>query len=142
LAQEFIRAYIWSYLLVGISSFVWQLLEVADHTIAGTLMSIAWGVTNIVIIGYLVIATSGATLIQIGYAYIRTAIFFIGLTLLIAHCRGQFAPFSKGLFGSIAICNLPAIACLLVQEIPLAFGSLLSNAEWAVLTVRLLVCLQ
>jgi Na+-driven multidrug efflux pump len=136
LAQEFIRVYIWSYLLGGISSSVWQLLEVADHTIAGTLMSIAWGVTNVVIIGYLVLATSGATLNQVGYAYIGTAIFFIGLTLLIAHCRGWFAPFSKGLFGSMAICNLSATARLLGQGIPLAFGSLLSNAEWAILTVR------
>jgi hypothetical protein len=55
---------------------------------------------------------------------------------LIAHCRGWFAPFSKGLFGSMAICNLSATARLLGQGIPLAFGSLLSNAEWAILTVR------
>jgi Na+-driven multidrug efflux pump len=138
MAQEFIRVYIWSYLLGGISSSVWQLLEVADHTIAGTLMSIAWGVTNVLVIGYLVIATSGATLTQVGYAYIGTSIFFIGLTLLIAICSGWFAPFSKGLFGSIAICNFNAIARLLGQGIPLAFGSLLSNAEWAILTVRVL----
>ena len=134
-AQEFVRVYIWSYLLGGISSSVWQLLEVADHTMAGTIMSIAWGATNVLIIGLLV-TTHEATLQQVGYAYIGTSIFFIGLTLHIGRSRGWFTPFAKGLFESVALFNVSAICTMLTQAIPLAFGSLLSNAEWAILTVR------
>jgi hypothetical protein len=98
-------------------------------------MSIAWGATNVLIIGLLV-TTHEATLQQVGYAYIGTSIFFIGLTLHIGRSRGWFTPFAKGLFESVALFNVSAICTMLTQAIPLAFGSLLSNAEWAILTVR------
>lgn len=139
-AQEFTRVYIWSYLLGGISSSVWQLLEVADHTISGTIMSIAWGATNVLAIGLLV-TLQEATLVQVGYVYIGTSVFFIGLTLIIGRCYGWFTPFAKGLFQNVALFNVSAMGRILAQAIPLAFGSLLSNAEWAILTVRRTCCI-
>ena len=87
MAQEFIRVYIWSYLLGGISDSVWQLLEVADHTVAGTIMSIAWGATNVLAIGLLV-TMQDAILLKVGYVKIGTDIFYICLTLVSVWGRG------------------------------------------------------
>jgi MATE family multidrug resistance protein len=133
MAQDFIRVYIWSYILGGISSSVWQLLEVADHAVEGTVISILWGATNAALISALV-TTREANLQEVGFLYILTAVMFIGLTFALAYCRGWLRPFTKGLFGTFALKNGSAIAMLLKQAVPLSFGSLLSNAEWAVLT--------
>ena len=135
MSQEFIRVYIWSFILGGISSSVWELLEVAGHAVEGTIMSILWGITNVLFVGLLV-TTQEATLEQVGFVYLGTAVFYIGLTLLIAKCRGWLKPFTKGIFQSMAFANFSAIKLMLKQAIPLAFASLLSNAEWAILTVR------
>jgi Na+-driven multidrug efflux pump len=136
MSQNFIRVSIWSYLLRGISTCLWQLLEVSDHSLEGSIMSIAWGATNVICIALLV-TTQEATLQQVGLVYLGTAVFFIGLTLLVAKCRGWLDPFVKGLLQSIAFTNMSVVKLMLKQAIPLGFGSLLSNAEWAVLTVRI-----
>ena len=136
MSQEFIRVYIWSFILGGIESSVWELLDVTGHAVEGTIMSIVWGITNVVFVGLLV-TTQEATLQQVGLVYLGTAVFFIGLTLSIAKCRGWLKPFTKGLFRSMAFTNFSAINLLLKQAVPLAFASLLSNAEWAILTVRI-----
>lgn len=134
LAHEFTHIYIWSYIFGGISGAVWQLLEVTNHALAGTVISIVWGATNVVVIGCLVKLRQGTSLREVAWVYNATSLFFIGITLLIAQCRGWLKPFWRGLVGSCSFCDLAAVKRMMQQGIPLAFGSLLSNAEWAILT--------
>jgi len=132
LAQDFIRVYIGSYILGGISSAVWQLLEVADHAVAGTIISILWSATNALLVGALLMS-SEATLVDVGWIYNLTALLFVGITVIIGHVKGWFKPFLRGLVG-FSLFNISAIKLLVSQSIPLMFGSLFSEAEWAVLT--------
>ena len=134
LAQDFTRVYIWSCVLSAISSVLWQLLEITDHAVEGTLVSIAWGFVNVVVIGSLVKTKETTTLRDVAWVYVGTDIVFIGLTFALATCRGWLKPFTGGLFRSFSLLNVGAIGRLMKQAIPLSFGSLLSNAEWAVLT--------
>jgi multidrug resistance protein, MATE family len=133
LAQDFIRVYIWSYILGGLSNSLWQLLEITNHNVMGTIMSMAWGATNVVVIGILTCIPS-TTLVHVAYAFNITSLLFIGITVGIAQRYHWLKPFNQGLFGTLSIRNQSAVAQMLHQAIPLSFGSLLSNAEWAVLT--------
>lgn len=134
LAQDFTRVYIWSLLLSGVSGAVWQLLEVTNHALAGTIISIVWGATNVFVIACLVKLREATTLAEVAWVYISTALFYIGITLVLAVRGGWLKPFWKGLIGSFSFGDLAALRRMLRQGIPVAFGSLLSNAEWTILT--------
>ena len=134
LAQDFIYIYIWSYIFGALSSGVWQLLEVADHAQTGAIISFLWSLVNVAVVWVVVTRKQPATLADIGWAYVATSIFFIGFTFVLAEARGWLKPFRKGLYGSFGLRNVKAVGSILNQGLPLAFGSLLSNAEWAILT--------
>lgn len=139
-AQDFVRVYIFSYTFGGLSSAVWQLLEVTGHAADGTIINTIWGATNVLLIaGRLMWWNSNnktaVTLADVAWIYNGTSVLFIGLTLAIATGRGWLTPFWKGLIGSTAIHNPVAVRSMLRQAIPLAASSFLSNAEWAVLTL-------
>lgn len=132
LAQDFIRVNIFSYILGGISTSVWQLLEITNHAVAGTVVSIVWGMTNAIAVGILCVMPN-PSLVAVAHIYNGTALFYIGLTLAMAQYNGWLKPFWSGLIGTFAARNASTVRLLLKQAIPLAMGSLLSNAEWAVL---------
>mmetsp|Transcript_27373 Transcript_27373/g.40096 ORF Transcript_27373/g.40096 Transcript_27373/m.40096 type:complete len:740 (-) Transcript_27373:208-2427(-) len=134
LAEDFIRVYIWTYVLGGISSSLWQLLEVADHVVEGTVVSILWGIVNVIVVSCMVFLREDTTLFEIGIAYVVTSAVFVIFTFLLADRKGWIKPFKQGLFRSVAIKNVSAVKLLLKQAVPIGLGSLLSNAEWAVLT--------
>jgi Na+-driven multidrug efflux pump len=138
LAQDFIRVYVWAYLLGGISLSLWQLLEITNHAIFGTMIMIFWGLSNVFAIAVLTTVIypngNGATLVHVAYIYNGTSLIFIIGTIMIAHCKGWLAPFLPGLIGQASFTDPQAVSSLLKQAVPLALGSLLSNAEWAVLT--------
>lgn len=104
-----------------------------DHVVAGTVVSIAWGITNVIVIGLLV-TTGEPTLQDVGMAYNATALVFVVGVHLFAELRGWLKPFRKGLYRSLALKNGKAVKLMVKQAVPLSFGSLLSNAEWAILT--------
>jgi multidrug resistance protein, MATE family len=138
LAQDFIRVYVWAYLLGGISLSLWQLLEITNHAIFGTMIMIFWGLSNVIAIAILTTVIfpngNGASLVHVAYIYNGTSLLFIIGTIMIAHCKGWLAPFLPGLIGQASFTDPQAVSSLLKQAVPLALGSLLSNAEWAVLT--------
>lgn len=129
MAQEFVRVYIWSYLLGGISNGLWQLLEVTDHVKQGTVVSLAWGLTNVVAIATLVTTVSNPTLAHVGIVYNVTAAFFIGATIVYAHYKQWLQPFEDGLFRSNAFWNTDAVKELVKQGLPLSCGYFFENAE-------------
>jgi multidrug resistance protein, MATE family len=132
--QQFVRIYIWSYVLGGISNGIWQLLEVAGHSFEGTVVSIIWGATNAVVIAAIV-TTRESNLTVVGLVFIGTSVLYITLTIAIATLCGWFTPFWRGLFGGLALRNTNAVKVMLKQAVPLCWGSLVSNAEWAILTI-------
>jgi multidrug resistance protein, MATE family len=131
--QQFVRIYIWSYVLGGISNGIWQLLEVAGHSFEGTIVSIIWGATNAAIIAG-ILTTRESNLTVVGLVFIGTSVLYITLTIAIATCCGWFTPFWRGLFGDLALRNTNTVKIMLKQAVPLCWGSLVSNAEWAILT--------
>lgn len=134
LAQDFIRIYMWNYVLSGISDTMWQLLELADHAVEGSIISMAWGLTNAVIIGVLVTTLPEPTLQTVAWAYNFTAVLFIGIAYIEAEMGGWLIPFKEGLFYTLSLKNATAIKLMIKQAIPLSIGNFFSHAEWAVLT--------
>jgi multidrug resistance protein, MATE family len=132
-SQEFVRVYVWSTLLKGFSSAIWELLEVSGHSYEGAAINIMWGSSDVIGIALLVYLRS-TSVADIGYLYIATSIFYIALTLCMATCKGWFKTFWKGLIGDLAIRNKMVMRNMFKQAIPLCWGSFLSNAEWAVFT--------
>jgi len=129
MAQEFVRVYLFSYLLGGISNGLWQLLEVTDHVQQGAIVSLSWGLANVVVIAILVTTVSNPTLHQVGMAYNVTAAFFIIITFAYAHYKEWLKPFEKGLFWSNSFRNQDAVKEIVKQGIPLSCGYFFSNAE-------------
>lgn len=133
IAEEFIHVYIWSYILKGISNGLWSLLEVADHASEVTTIGIAWGLVNAVLVTALV-TTRESTLTDVACCFVVTDLFFIFVTLAVAELKGWLCPYKKGLWGSLSLVNGHAVKHTTTQAVPLAFGSLLSHGEWAILT--------
>ena len=55
--------------------------------------------------------------------------FYISVTLVVGTMRGWLTPFWKGLLGAVAFRN--RMSLMPRQALPLSFGSLISNAKWA-----------
>jgi Na+-driven multidrug efflux pump len=136
LSRQFTRVYIWSIILGGISSAVWQLFEIADHTVVGTMTSIAWGIANVIGVSILV-TTQQATLPEVGIVFICTAVIFNGLNFILIKRYGWSIPFEGGLFRSVAILEGSTVVRVLRYAVPLSFGVLLGNAQWVVFTRKL-----
>eukprot|EP00547_Thalassionema_nitzschioides_P013159 CAMPEP_0194259290 /NCGR_PEP_ID=MMETSP0158-20130606/43284_1 /TAXON_ID=33649 /ORGANISM="Thalassionema nitzschioides, Strain L26-B" /LENGTH=822 /DNA_ID=CAMNT_0038999045 /DNA_START=125 /DNA_END=2593 /DNA_ORIENTATION=+ len=144
LCQTFVRTYFLRYILHGMSSGLWQLLEVANHTVASAIFGIAEGVTGVVGVGIFVytcdISHAETALRTIAWIYNATALLYLLLGFLWATCRGWLKPFAPGLFGTCTLCGgsnsiTHLLKTLWKQALPLAVGSLLNNAEWTVLTM-------
>jgi len=137
LAQDFTRVYIWTYVLGGVSTSLWRLLEVAGHVVEGTIVSIFWGVVNVIVTCCMIFGrpNKNTTLFEVGVAYVITSALFVGFTYGYADYKGWIKPFKSGLFGTNALFeNRKALKQLLKQGVPLGLGSLLADAEWTVLT--------
>lgn len=103
LSQEFVRVYIWSYLAGGISSSLWQLLDITDHAVAATVFGISWSATKVVVIGVMVAVQNKVTLYQVAVVDIVTTVFFVSLTYVYADRKGWISPFKEGLFHRFAL---------------------------------------
>lgn len=136
MAKEFVRVYIWSYLLGGVSSCLWQLLEVTDHCKAGTIVTLAWGATNMFLVGILV-TTRESNLRDVGMVYILTAFIFVSGTYYWANRKGWLLPFKKGLFHQNSFKNGAAVKLMIKQAVPVSCGYFFSNAEVRVVGILL-----
>ena len=132
-SQEFVRVYVWSIILKAVHDSIWQLLIVAGHVHKGTIVSIMYGLTNVLVVGLLVNSRE-ANLTEVGLVFIGTALFYIMVTVLTGTVQGWFTPFWNGLLGAVALRNKTIVSLMLRQSLPLSFGSLISNAEWALFT--------
>ncbi len=124
------RFFVWSVVLTATHNSVCQLLIVAGHAYIGTIVSILIGLTNVIVSGLLV-NTRESNLTEVGLKYIGTALFYISVTLVVGTMQGWLTPFCKGLLGAVAFRNRTIMSLMLRQALPLSFGSLISNAEWA-----------
>ena len=76
-----------------------------------------------------------ADLVVLGLVMLANSCFFFFLVLAISLSRGWTRKFETGLFGKFALRNKETVIDLLKTAIPLAVGSLLSYAEWEIMTV-------
>lgn len=136
LAQDFVRVYMWSYLVGGVSYSIWQLLDITNHASQGAMISVLWGLSNVAWIGWTsTYSKSSIDLQSIGMIYNLTALFYVGVTLVWAHCAGWLQPFYKGMIGGCAFRDYKAVSTIVSTAIPLAWSSLSSSAEWTILTL-------
>mmetsp|Transcript_920 Transcript_920/g.1132 ORF Transcript_920/g.1132 Transcript_920/m.1132 type:complete len:717 (+) Transcript_920:41-2191(+) len=135
LAQVFVRHYIFSVIVGGISTALWEILEVANHAISGTVIDILEEITNVVLISFLVLSHNNPTLTHVAWIYNFSSLLWLIVGFILAYSRGWLKPFNKGLFRSFILNNAEAMMHLLEQSLPLSFGSLLSDAQWFILTI-------
>ena len=134
IAEEFIRVYIWSFILKGISTGFASLLNVADHASEVTTIGIAWGLVNAVLVTALVNMREKTTLIEVACCFVVTDVFFLFVTVAVAELKGWLCPYKKGLWRSLSLMNGRAVKLTTTQAVPLAFEGLQNHGEWAMLT--------
>jgi len=105
LASAFVRVYIFSYLFSAVSTSLWQLLEITNHAVVGTIFDIIWGFFNVLLIGATIGIKGGdsLTLVDVAWIYNGTSLFFIFFTYALADCRGWLKPFKRGLYQTFAL---------------------------------------
>ena len=132
--QAFVDIYIWSYVSESIHQAIGQLLDVTGHEMFTTTMELLKSATNVITLVYWIESGTKFTLNSVAWMYLSTSLAYLFLSTVIAVSKGWLKPFMKGMIRSPAIINSRAVAAMLKVAIPLAFWSVLSNAEWAVLT--------
>lgn len=95
IGQAFIRHYLWNYILTGISSALWQLLEIADHVQEGTYISILWGLVNVVAMTVVSKLVPQMTLVHVAWVYNSTALLFVLIAYVMAEKGRWLKPFKK-----------------------------------------------
>lgn len=103
IGQVFIRHYLWNYILTGISSSLWQLLEIADHVKEGTAVSMLWGLVNVVVIAVVSRVLPQMTLVTVAWVYNSTAALFVLIAYGMAERGDWLKPFREGLFRSFSL---------------------------------------
>jgi len=109
IGQTFIRHYMWNYILTGISSSLWQLLEIADHVKEGTYVSILWGLVNVVVITAVSKIVPQMTLVNVAWVYNFTAGLFVLIAYIMAEMGGWLKPFKEGLFRTFSLKVSPCV---------------------------------
>ena len=132
--QAFVDIYIWSYVSESIHQAIGQLLDVTGHEMFTTTMELLKSATNVITLVYWIESNTKFTLNTVAWMYLSTSLTYLFLSTAIAVSKGWLKPFMKGMIRRPAIMNSRAVAAMLKIAIPLAFWSVLSNAEWAVLT--------
>lgn len=105
LAQDFVRPYMLSCIFTAISSSIWELLEITDHAVVGTVCSVMWGVANVLILGVMVThqPLGQVSLVDVAWVYNGTSFFFICFSYILADCKSWLKPFKGGLFGTCSL---------------------------------------
>ena len=134
-AQGFVKIYIWSYVTDSIHQAIGQLLDVTGHEIFTTSIDFSKSMTNVLTMVYWIESNTNINLNSIAWMYLGSSFFYLVVSSTVAVTMGWLKPFMKGMVKNPAIMNEMAIQNLLKTTIPLAFGSVVSNAEWAVLTI-------
>lgn len=134
LGQRYTRTYMWGMIVEGISSAIWELFEVTDHSVAGTIATILWGIASVVGVGLMVAFVEEPKIEYVGLVSTVVSILAVLATYVYANSRGWLRPFNEGLFRSVSFRSPTVVKNMMKQAVPLAVGSLLSNAEWTVLT--------
>jgi len=129
IGQDFIRHYMWNYLISGVSSALWQLLEIADHVKEGTYISILWGLVNVVLIAIVSQVVPQMTLVTVAWVYNFTAALFVVIAFIMAERGGWLKPFKHGLFHTFSLKNGAAVKQMLHQALPLSIGYFFSSAD-------------
>ena len=118
----------------SIHQAIGQLLDVTGHEMFTTTMELLKSATNVITLVYWIESNTKFTLNTVAWMYLSTSLTYLFLSTAIAVSKGWLKPFMKGMIRRPAIMNSRAVAAMLKIAIPLAFWSVLSNAEWAVLT--------
>lgn len=103
IGQTFIRHYLWNYILSGISAALWQLLEIAGKVNQGTIVSMLWGLVNVIAIGVVAKVVPQMTLIHVAWVYNATAALFVLIAYVMAERGGWLKPFKHGLFHTFSL---------------------------------------
>jgi Na+-driven multidrug efflux pump len=134
-AQDFVKIYIWSYVTDSIHQAIGPLLDVTGHDVFTTTIDLLKSMTNVIILVYWIKSNIEFNLDSVAWMYLGTSSGYLLLSSTMAIANGWLKPFIKGMTRKPAIMNRTVRRAMLKTAIPLAFWSVLSNAEWAVLTI-------
>uniref|UniRef100_A0A7S3LEK9 Protein DETOXIFICATION n=1 Tax=Amphora coffeiformis TaxID=265554 RepID=A0A7S3LEK9_9STRA len=134
IGEEFARIYVWYWTVFGLGEALNALLDVTDHEVFSTIMTVLFEVTNT--LGILAIALlTDPTLNKVAWIYYTSSSIWLFCLIAAIAYTGWFRIYYAGFFSSVAILNQANVHRLLGVAIPLCTGELLAYSEWEILTV-------
>mmetsp|Transcript_50335 Transcript_50335/g.58756 ORF Transcript_50335/g.58756 Transcript_50335/m.58756 type:complete len:816 (+) Transcript_50335:154-2601(+) len=134
IAQNFNRVYMFACIVWGVGDSVHLLLDVRGKVVFGEIISLAESLVDLGVVAY-ASTHEGFNLQHVAWLYLIVAIVFFFGTLWYCLWKGWYRAFLPGMIGTCGLFNPRAMYNILEQSVPLAFGALLGNAEWAILTI-------
>jgi MATE family multidrug resistance protein len=88
-------------------------------------------------VGMVAVATrlSDVSLVELGLVLLLNKALLFFLNIIISDKMGWLKEFESGIFGRLSFKSLSVVEAVFKVAVPLAFGNLLGNAEWEILTI-------
>jgi hypothetical protein len=102
-AQSFVNIYIWSFVLDGISGTFSQLLDVTNHEIFSTIVGIARGAANVLVLVIAILVNGRFDLNFVGVVCVATSLSSLVFMWGFASFSGWFKPFEEGMYHSLSL---------------------------------------
>lgn len=94
---------VWHYLISGLFRGYYVLLDISGYVRIGAIFDIVYMFTNVSMLWALCAYWDGINLFWIGVIELINAITFFTIFTILVACKGWIAPFTKGIFGGIAL---------------------------------------
>ena len=135
---EIASSYVWLSMTMdvisGIDWVLYEFLEVSGKEVYANVIACIGAVVELPVV-WVALHYYDSTLFFIGLVFLATQIVFMLLNMCICIRMGWLEEYEDGIFRSLAFRNREALRVYLKTAFPLAIGSLLSYAEWEILTL-------
>eukprot|EP00986_Skeletonema_menzelii_P012982 scaffold7348_cov144-Skeletonema_menzelii.AAC.4 len=135
---EIASRYVWLSMTMdvisGIDWVLYEFLEVSEKEVYANVIACIGAVLELPVV-WAALHYYDSTLLFLGLVFLATQIVFMLLNICICVRMGWLEKYEDGIFHSLAFRNREALREYLKTAFPLALGSLLSYAEWEILTV-------
>lgn len=131
-SHDLVKIYVFRYVVDSLHEGLCYLLEVTNHITFTTVVGLLHDLVDVGLLALMIWKEVDMTVQRVSWMYLITSLLFFFLT--VGFSWSWMKPFHRGMFLSWAPGNWKAVKNMARTSIPLAMGSLLSNAEWTVLT--------
>jgi len=137
-AAEIASTYVWVSMTMdvisGIDWVLYEFLEVCGNEVYANVIACVGAAVELPLV-WVALHYYDSTLLFVGLVFLAIQIVFMLINMCICVRMGWLEQYEDGIFRSLAFRNREAVREYLKTAFPLAIGSLLSYAEWEILTV-------